>query len=75
MFPKTLAKTTFGFLRPMCQESWNGKSPFGGLSLDFGYDAIETTGGEVVLVGETTSQDFPEITSKGGIDMVVISLN
>lgn len=48
---------------------------FGGLSLDFGYDAIETTGGEVVLVGETTSQDFPEITSKGGIDMVVISLN
>ena len=48
---------------------------FGGLSLDFGYDAIETQSGNIVLVGETASQDFPEITSKGGIDMVVVSFN
>ena len=46
---------------------------FGGLSLDFGYDAIETSDGKIVLVGETSSQDFPEITAKGGIDMVAIS--
>ena len=48
---------------------------FGGLSLDFGYDAIETSDGKVVLVGETASQDFPEVESKGGIDMVVIGFN
>jgi hypothetical protein len=48
---------------------------FGGLSLDFGYDAIETIDGFVVLVGETASMNFPEIESKGGIDMVVISLD
>lgn len=48
---------------------------FGGLSLDFGYDAIETADGSFVLVGEMSSQDFPNLQSKGGIDMVVISMN
>ncbi|MEM8929076.1 MAG: hypothetical protein AAGC45_12820 [Bacteroidota bacterium] len=48
---------------------------FGGLSLDFGYDAIETDNGTIILVGETTSQDFPEVEPKGGIDMVVIGFN
>ena len=48
---------------------------FGGLSLDFGYDALETADGTVVLIGETTSQDFPEIQFKGGMDMVVLKLN
>lgn len=47
---------------------------FGGLNLDFGYDAIAAEAGGVVLVGETASSDFPEIQSKGGIDMVVIHL-
>lgn len=48
---------------------------FGGLGLDFGYDAIETNNGTIVLIGETASQDFPEVQSKGGIDMVVLSFN
>lgn len=48
---------------------------FGGLGLDLGYDAIEDSNGNIVLVGETASQDFPGIAPKGGIDMVVISLN
>ena len=48
---------------------------FGGLSLDFGYDALESIDGKIVLVGETASQDFPDVESKGGIDMVVISFN
>jgi len=48
---------------------------FGGLSLDFGYDAIETADGSFVLVGEMSSQDFPNLQSKGGIDMVVIGLD
>jgi len=47
---------------------------FGGLSLDFGYDAIESSNGNIILVGETISQDFPEVESKGSIDMVVLSL-
>ncbi|MGD1946937.1 MAG: hypothetical protein ACFB0A_11915 [Croceivirga sp.] len=51
------------------------ESSFGGLSLDFGYDAVEGTNGNIVLVGETASQDFPEVDPKGGIDMVVVSLN
>lgn len=46
----------------------------GGSNLDFGYDALETATGNVVLIGETTSQDFPEIQTKGGMDMVVINL-
>jgi hypothetical protein len=48
---------------------------FGGLSLEFGYDALETQAGNIVLVGETASEDFPEIKSKGGIDMVILSFN
>ena len=48
---------------------------FGGLSLDFGYDAIETENGNIILIGETSSSDFPEISSKGGIDLVVIHLD
>jgi len=48
---------------------------FGGLSLDFGYDALETTTGNVVLIGESSSQNFPEINHKGGIDMVILSFN
>ncbi|UOY08725.1 hypothetical protein L0P88_09270 [Muricauda sp. SCSIO 64092] len=46
----------------------------GGSNLDFGYDALETATGNVVVIGETTSQDFPEIQTKGGMDMVVINL-
>lgn len=46
---------------------------FGGLGLDFGFDAIETPTGSIVVVGETASADFPEIQHRGGIDWVVIS--
>ena len=48
---------------------------FGGLSLDFGYDAIETQDGTIVVIGETASQDFPGVDPKGGIDMVIIGFN
>lgn len=47
---------------------------FGGLDLDFGYDALELANGTTVLVGETASLDFPEIQHKGGIDLVIVML-
>lgn len=47
---------------------------FGGSGLDFGFDALETQDGSVVLVGETTSEDFPNLQHKGKSDVVVIKL-
>jgi len=47
---------------------------FGGAGLDFGFDAIETKGGSIVLVGEMASEDFPDLQNKGKADAVVIKI-
>lgn len=47
---------------------------FGGSSLDFGFDAIETSDGKVVLVGEIESPSINGISNKGKKDAVVIKL-
>ena len=40
---------------------------FGGTGLDFGFDALETEDGSIVLVGEMASEDFPNLQNKGEI--------
>ena len=47
---------------------------FGGSGLDFGFDAIETDDGSIVLVGETSSEDFPNLQNKGKSDVVIIKI-
>ena len=47
---------------------------FGGAGLDFGYDALETEDGGIVLVGEMSSEDFPNLQNKGKSDAVIIKL-
>lgn len=47
---------------------------FGGLALDFGFDVLETPSGSIVLVGETTSADFPNIAHKGKTDAIMIKI-
>ncbi|WP_420321042.1 hypothetical protein [Flagellimonas sp.] len=47
---------------------------FGGSGIDFGFDAIQNAEGSLILVGETASDDFPELQSKGLTDLVVIKI-
>ncbi|TMM58845.1 hypothetical protein FEE95_05280 [Maribacter algarum] len=47
---------------------------FGGTGLDFGFDAIETEDGSIILVGETSSDDFPNLQNKGKSDAVIIKV-
>ncbi|WP_350289419.1 hypothetical protein [uncultured Croceitalea sp.] len=47
----------------------------GGTDLDFAYDAIQTSDGSIMLVGETASSNFPKIDHKGGMDLVVLKIN
>lgn len=46
----------------------------GGSDLDFGFDALETSEGSLLLVGETASEDFQDLESKGMTDMVIIKI-
>ncbi len=47
---------------------------FGGSGLDYGFDALETSSGAIVLVGETASNDFDGIGNKGNSDAVIIKI-
>ncbi|WP_420603387.1 hypothetical protein [Flagellimonas sp.] len=47
---------------------------FGGSGLDYGFDAIQNAEGSLILVGETASEDFSEVESKGMTDLVVIKI-
>jgi hypothetical protein len=47
---------------------------FGGSGLDYGFDAIESADGSIVLVGETASEDFSNLQNKGKSDAVVIKI-
>ncbi|MFK7811954.1 MAG: hypothetical protein AB8B59_05635 [Maribacter sp.] len=52
------------------QMEW--QKTFGGAGLDFGFDAVEAADGSIVLVGETSSEDFPNLHNKGKSDAVII---
>ncbi|MGB7394284.1 MAG: hypothetical protein WA913_07825 [Pricia sp.] len=47
---------------------------FGGSAIDFGFDVLETADGEIVLVGETSSANFPNIENKGMSDAMIIKI-
>lgn len=47
---------------------------FGGSGLDYGFDAIETDNGSIILVGETTSTDFNDLQNKGKSDLIVMKI-
>lgn len=47
---------------------------FGGSGLDFGFDAIENSDNSILLVGETSSDDFPGLQHKGMSDIVVVKI-
>ncbi|TMU54964.1 hypothetical protein [Flagellimonas algicola] len=47
---------------------------FGGSGIDFGFDVVENRDGSLVLVGESASDDFPGLVSKGLSDLVVIKI-
>lgn len=47
---------------------------FGGAGLDYAYDAIEISNGKYIVVGETSSIDFPEVENLGGQDLVILML-
>ena len=46
----------------------------GGSDLDYGFDALETDNGALIMVGEASSVDFPQIESKGSVDAVVVQI-
>ncbi|QCX01765.1 hypothetical protein FGM00_17185 [Aggregatimonas sangjinii] len=56
----------------------NGKmvwqKTFGGDGLDYGFDAFETDGGGIILVGETSSQNFLDFPNHGKTDVVVLHI-
>ncbi|MEM9685380.1 MAG: hypothetical protein AAF934_00475 [Bacteroidota bacterium] len=47
---------------------------FGGFGIDFGHDAIETSDRNIIIVGETESNDHHITENKGKKDMVIIKL-
>ncbi|MBT8302668.1 MAG: hypothetical protein KJO63_15195, partial [Maribacter sp.] len=47
---------------------------FGGSDLDYGFDVIENLDKSVLLVGESSSTDFPTLQNKGLSDAVVIKI-
>lgn len=44
----------------------------GGSDLDFAYDAIETSTGDIIVVGESASADFPNHTLKDAQDLIIL---
>ncbi len=47
---------------------------FGGAGLDYGFDALETEEGSIIIVGETSSTDFYNLQNKGATDVVVMKI-
>ncbi len=47
---------------------------FGGTDLDYGFDVIENTDKSVLVVGESASEDFPNLQNKGMSDVIVIKI-
>ncbi|UCD60980.1 MAG: hypothetical protein JSV59_14185 [Flavobacteriaceae bacterium] len=51
---------------------WQGS--YGGSSLDYGFDAVENEDKSILLVGESTSNDFPNLINKGLSDVLIIKI-
>ncbi len=47
---------------------------FGGAGLDFAFDVVENEDGSVMVIGETSSIDFQDSTSKGKSDIVLLKV-
>jgi len=47
---------------------------FGGTDREYGFDAIETDEGSIVLVGESTSVDFLNLQNKGKSDLIILKV-
>lgn len=47
---------------------------YGGSDLDFGFDAVETSDGGILLVGESKSTDLSPLTNQGGTDLIMIKI-
>ena len=57
---------------PQGQILW--QQAYGGTDLEFGFDALETLDGGILLVGESKSTDLFPLVNKGGTDLVVIKI-
>jgi hypothetical protein len=51
---------------------WQGS--FGGSGLDYGFDAVENQDKSILLVGESSGNDFPNLINKGLSDVVVLKI-
>ncbi|MGB5645528.1 MAG: hypothetical protein WBM55_00305, partial [Muriicola sp.] len=47
---------------------------FGGADLEFGFDALESKDGGLLLVGESKSTNFNTLQNKGGTDLILIKI-
>ncbi|MGB5377861.1 hypothetical protein [Muriicola sp.] len=47
---------------------------FGGADLEFGFDALESKDGGLLLVGESNSTNFKSLQNKGGTDLILIKI-
>ncbi|WP_405384964.1 hypothetical protein [Maribacter sp. LLG6340-A2] len=47
---------------------------FGGSGLDFGFDLIENSDGSVIVVGQSSSNDFNALNHKGNSDLVLLKI-
>jgi hypothetical protein len=48
---------------------------YGGSGLEFGFDALETPEGSILVLGESNSTDFFPLASKGGTDLFMIRID
>jgi hypothetical protein len=47
---------------------------FGGSDLEYGFDAIQTSDGALIMAGESKSTDFSDLQSKGLTDVVLLKV-
>ncbi|QLG45351.1 hypothetical protein [Costertonia aggregata] len=71
---KNAGENDFWLIKTDADGNMVWQKSFGGTGLDFAYDALETQDGSIVLVGETSSADFPDIQNKGMSDVVLIKI-
>ncbi|WP_136468782.1 hypothetical protein [Flagellimonas onchidii] len=71
---ENLGENDLWIIKTDAQGNAEYQKTFGGSGIDFGFDAIQNDEGSLILVGETASNDFPELQSKGLTDLVVIKI-
>ncbi|MFH6602967.1 hypothetical protein ACEZ3G_05725 [Maribacter algicola] len=47
---------------------------FGGSGVDFGFDTLENSDKSIIVVGETSSSDFPDLQNRGKTDLIVMKI-